>query len=220
MAVTPLLEVRERIAAASVRSGRPAEAVGLVAVSKGRTDQAVREAYASGQRIFGENRQQGLAARFETDLPNDISWHFIGPLQGRKASFVGEHAGLLHSFDRYDLIKRWIGMTTPVLLQFNMASEPQKGGFNPADAQEVFARVTEAGIVVQGVMAIPPLTPRPEDSRQWFSQLRSVFDQLVETSSSVDTLSMGMSNDYEVAIEEGATLVRVGTAIFGPLNNT
>lgn len=219
MAVT-LDQVRERITAAAMRSGRSADEIELVAVSKNRTAAAIGEAYSLGHRIFGENRQQGLAARFNEELPTDISWHFIGPLQGRKASYVADHADLLHSFDRFDLIKRWAGRTTPVLLQFNMAGESQKGGFDPSSATEVFDRVGDAGILVKGVMAIPPQSSNPEDSRSWFSQLRRVFDQLAETSSAVDTLSMGMSTDYEVAIEEGATLVRVGTAIFGPINNT
>jgi pyridoxal phosphate enzyme (YggS family) len=220
MAVTALGEVQERVALASVRSGRAAEEVQLVAVSKNRTAAAIRDAYEQGQRVFGENRQQGLARRIDEGLPGDISWHFIGRLQSRKAPFVAEHADLLHSFDRLDLIKRWGGTTTPVLLQFNMAGEPQKGGFDPASAPEAFAKVCDAGVVVKGVMAIPPQSAIAEDSRRWFVQLREVFDKLAETSSTVDTLSMGMSNDYEVAIEEGATLVRVGTAIFGPLKNT
>lgn len=220
MAVTPFETVIERMRAAEARSGRSEGEVRLVAVSKNQSAAAVRSVYESGQRIFGENRQQGLAARYTSDLPDDISWHFIGPLQSRKASFVAEHADLLHSFDRLDLVKRWEGRMTPVLLQFNLASEPQKGGFDPAVASDVLARVTDAGITVRGVMAIPPLEEEPESARRWFRQLRGIFEQLSRQSDAIDTLSMGMSNDYEVAIEEGATLVRVGTAIFGARNLT
>jgi len=218
MAVTPLEAVQDRIAAAAVRSGRSVEDIQLVAVSKNRPASAIRAAHAAGQREFGENRQQGLAARLGEDLPADIMWHFIGPLQGRKASFVAEHAHLLHSFDRLDLVKRWAGSATPVLLQFNLGAEPQKGGFDPREADQVFAKVAGAGIVVKGVMAIPPQADDSEATRPWFARLKEIFDELTRNSSTIDTLSMGMSNDYEVAIEEGATLVRIGTAIFGPVN--
>jgi pyridoxal phosphate enzyme (YggS family) len=211
--------VKERIAWAAARAGRDLSDVTLVAVSKGRTDEAVRSAYEHGQRVFGENRQQGLAARISSDLPQDIEWHFIGPLQRRKASFVAEHAALVHSFDRRALIDRWLGVDTPVLLQFNMADEPQKGGFNPEEADAVLEEVTAAGIAVRGVMAIPPAVVDPNDSRQWFSELRVIFERFRAANSGIDILSMGMSNDFEVAIEEGATMVRVGPAIFGDMHH-
>ena len=107
-----------------------------------------------------------------------------------------------------------------MLLQFNVAGEPQKSGFDPNAAHQVLDAVTTAGIAVRGVMAIPPQVTDPEDSRAWFASLRRIFEELRETSDDLDTLSMGMSNDYEVAIEEGATLVRVGTAIFGQVSST
>lgn len=219
MALTPLDEVLGRIHAATARSGRSDGDVGLVAVSKNRSTEEVLDVYRSGQKVFGENRQQGLAARHAAGLPEDISWHFIGPLQSRKATYVRDHVDLLHSFDRLELIRRWEGSRTPVLLQFNVAGEPQKGGFDPATANEVFDKVVDSGIRVRGVMAIPPIESDPEASRPWFSLLRGVFDRLRQRSDVVDTLSMGMSSDYEVAIEEGATLVRVGTAIFGPTDH-
>lgn len=220
MAVSDYEQVCERIARAAERAGRSPSDVGLVAVSKNRSAEAIRAVHARGQVVFGENRQQGLAARLEQDLPPDIAWHFIGPLQSRKAPFVSEHASLLHSFDRVSLIKKWAGSDTPVLLQFNMADEPQKSGFRPDEAERAFEEVTGAGVRVRGVMAIPPQVTDPEDSRIWFVALREIFDRLRRESDAVDTLSMGMSNDYEVAIAEGATLVRVGTAIFGPVTNT
>lgn len=220
MVMTGFEAVQERIEQAAIRSGRPPSDIELVAVSKNRPASAIRDVYEAGQRVFGENRQQGLAARLEEGLPEDISWHFIGPLQSRKALFVNRNVDLLESFDRLDLIKKWRGSDTPVLLQFNVADEPQKGGFDPAEAQRVFDEVASAGIVVRGVMAIPPYVTDPEDSRPWFALLRSVFEELRTTSDAIDTLSMGMSNDYEVAIEEGATLVRVGTAIFGAVSST
>lgn len=220
MAVNGYDEVCERIARAAERAGRSPSDVGLVAVSKNRSAAAIREVHARGQVVFGENRQQGLAARLEQDLPSDIAWHFIGPLQSRKAPFVSKHVSLLHSFDRMSLIKKWAGSDTPVLLQFNMADEPQKSGFRPDEAERAFEEVTGAGVRVKGVMAIPPQVTDPEDSRIWFVALREIFDRLRRESATIDTLSMGMSNDYEVAIAEGATLVRVGTAIFGPVTDT
>lgn len=214
---TNLTEVLERIRTATIVSGRSESAVTLVAVSKGRPDSSVLDVYRQGHRVFGENRQQGLASRIEANLPADILWHFIGPLQGRKARYVSEHVALLHSFDRLDLIKRWDHSNTPVLLQFNMAGEQQKGGFAPSDADRALDDVLAAGITVRGVMAIPPVVDDPNDVRRWFAGLKSIFEKFRNVSSAIDTLSMGMSNDYEVAIEEGATTVRVGTAIFGPI---
>ncbi|MEZ5176238.1 MAG: YggS family pyridoxal phosphate-dependent enzyme [Acidimicrobiia bacterium] len=210
-----LTTVRSRIASAARRSGRSEGDITLVAVSKGRSNDAVLAAYRKGQRDFGENRQQGLRDRIETGLPTDIIWHFIGPLQGRKVRYVAEHVALLHSFDRVDLIHRWQHSDTPVLLQFNMASEPQKGGFDPAAADRILGLVTEAHIAVRGVMAIPPMVANPNDARGWFAALKDIFDRYREVDDRIDTLSMGMSHDFEVAIEEGATTVRVGTAIFG-----
>ncbi len=211
--------VRERITAAARASGREPDAVDLIAVSKSRSDAAVLAAYDEGQRLFGENRQQGLAARIEAGLPADIDWHFIGPLQSRKAPFVAEHAALLHSFDRLSLIKRWEGSPTPVLLQFNLGDEPQKSGFHPDEAERVLTQVLTAGIRVRGVMAIPPMAENPQDTRPHFVRLRRILDDLRRVEPVLDVLSMGMSNDYEVAIAEGATMVRVGTAIFGALEH-
>jgi pyridoxal phosphate enzyme (YggS family) len=207
------------MASAARASGREPGAVDLIAVSKTRSDASVLAAYDEGQRQFGENRQQGLASRIESDLPADIEWHFIGPLQSRKAPFVAAHASLLHSFDRLTLIKRWAGSATPVLLQFNLGDEPQKGGFHPDEAERVLTDVLAAGVAVRGVMAIPPMAEDPEYSRPHFVRLRQILDDLRRVDPALDILSMGMSNDYEVAIAEGATMVRVGTAIFGALEH-
>jgi len=214
-----LAAVRTRIAAAAERVGRAADDVTLVAVSKGRPDVVVEQAYAQGQRVFGENRQQGLAARVDAGLPKGIAWHFIGPLQRRKARYVSSHVALMQSFDRRELIPLWADSTAPVLLQFNLGREPQKGGFDPDEADAVLEETLLAGIDVRGVMAIPPVVERPEDARRWFTNLRVIRDRFLETSPAVATLSMGMTHDFEVAIEEGATMVRVGTAIFGPIHD-
>lgn len=215
-----LTEVRDRIKAAAAKSGRSESAITLVAVSKERPDSAVLDAYRQGHRVFGENRQQGLASRIDAGLPSDIEWHFIGPLQGRKARYISEHVALLHSFDRLDLIKRWGHSDTPVLLQFNMAGEEQKGGFAPSEADRALHEVLAAGITVRGVMAIPAMVEDPDEARGWFAGLRQIFEKFRAESPEVDTLSMGMSHDYEVAIEEGSTMVRVGTAIFGPVQKS
>ena len=208
--------VQERIAAAAVRSGRTSADVTLVAVSKGRSDEQVAAAYDAGQRIFGENRQQGLALRLDSDLPADIAWHFIGPLQSRKARFVAANTSLLHSFDRLDLISKWRDSETPILLQFNVALEPQKVGFDPSESDRVLNAVLAEGLDVRGVMAIPPIADDPEATRPWFATLYGIYDAYRSVSERIDTISMGMTNDYEVAIEEGATIVRVGRAIFEP----
>ena len=209
-------DVKERIAAAAVRSGRTATDVTLVAVSKGRSDEQVVAAHTEGQRIFGENRQQGLGLRLGGDLPPDISWHFIGPLQSRKARFVAANSSLLHSFDRLDLIPKWEDSDTPVLLQFNVADEPQKVGFEPREARRILDAVLAEGLDVRGVMAIPPKAEHPDATRPWFAVLRTIFETYRSMSGRIDTLSMGMTNDFEAAIEEGATMVRVGRAIFEP----
>jgi pyridoxal phosphate enzyme (YggS family) len=217
MAVNDLATVRLRIDAAARRSGRSPDEVNLVAVSKGRPDALIAAAHDEGQRIFAENRQQGLEQRVNSDLPKDIEWHFVGPLQGRKAAFVAGNVSLLHSFDRLDLIRRWESSSTPVLIQLNMAGEPQKSGFAPVDAQSALETILGAGIAVKGVMAIPPATENRDETRGWFAALKTIYDTFCQASEDIDTLSMGMTSDFDIAIEEGATLVRVGTAIFGPV---
>ena len=215
-----LHEVHDRIASAARQSGRASSDIDLVVVSKQREDSDVRAVYEAGERLFGENRQQGLKARVESDLPEDIIWHFIGPLQSRKARFVARNAALLHSFDRYSLVEKWVSADGgPVLVQFNLALESQKSGFDPALAMEVLENLVGSGVDVRGVMAIPPLASEPEATAPWFAMLREIFDRYREERTSIDICSMGMSNDYEVAIREGATTIRVGRAIFEGTNN-
>lgn len=209
--------VRANVAAAAARAGVPTESVTLVAVSKGRPNDAVRSVAGAGQVIFGENRQQGLAERVASDLPDGIVWHFIGPLQRRKVGFVQEHVALLHSMDRVSLAHKWASSgSVPVLVQFNLGDEPQKSGFDPDDADSVIDQLLEVGVVVRGVMAIPPMTENAEETRPHFAKLRSVFETYRDAYDGIQHCSMGMSSDYEVAIEEGSTMVRVGRAIFEP----
>ena len=128
---------------------------------------------------------------------------------------MGPHVRLLHSMDRLDLADRWAARSeTPVLAQFNLATEPQKSGFSLDDADEVLDQLLDRGLDVVGVMAIPPIADDPEDTRPWFAMLRSIYDSYRDAHPAITECSMGMTNDFEVAIEEGATMVRIGRAIF------
>ncbi len=219
MDTSGLIDVRERMAAAAGAAGRSVTEIELVVVSKMRTDAEVLAIYEAGERSFGENRQQGLRARIESDLPDDIRWHFIGPLQSRKVRYVAAHAHLLHSLDRPDLAQRWAAAGGgPALIQFNLAGEPQKVGFDPADADAALDVVLESGVEVVGVMAIPPLVTDPQESTPWFRMLRGIFERYRERVDGIEVCSMGMTNDFEVAIAEGATMIRVGRAIFEGTN--
>lgn len=208
-------KVMRRIESACSSAGRAPDEVRLVVVSKNRTDSEVRAVYAEGHRTFAENREQGLKARWDSTLPSDIEWHFVGPLQTRKIGFVSQHVDMLQSMDRFRLADKWSERSsTPVLVQFNMAAEAQKSGFPPTEAVPVLEELLARGIAVRGVMAIPPLSQDPEASRPYFRSLRSIFDTFAVLDPSITVCSMGMTNDLEIAIEEGATMVRVGRAIF------
>ncbi len=220
MDTSGLIDVQRRIATAAQEAGRSADEIVLVVISKQRADADVMAVVDAGQRIFGENRQQGLQSRFDSDLPRDIEWHFVGPLQSRKVRSVASAARLLHSLDRLTLADRWVASDGgPALIQFNLADEPQKSGFNPRHSSEVLDDLVTRGVDVRGVMAIPPHEVNPESSAKWFAKLRSIFESYRDTRSSIDVCSMGMSNDFEVAIREGATMIRVGRAIFETTNN-
>jgi pyridoxal phosphate enzyme (YggS family) len=197
------------------RSGVPVEDVTLVVVSKNRSAEQVVSVYIAGERVFAENREQGLRERMDSDLPSDIEWHFVGPLQSRKVPYVASHVSLLHSMDRLKLAQRWgTRSEVPVLIQFNLAGEEQKSGFTPEDADKVIDDVLACGVTPVGVMAIPPIADDPEQTRPWFRLLRSLYDRYAERYDGIEVCSMGMSNDFEIAIEEGATMVRIGRAIF------
>jgi len=203
------------MASAAQRAGRNVADIDLVVVSKQRSDAEVLAVYDEGQRLFGENRQQAFKARIDAGLPGDIGWHFIGPLQSRKARYVAGHASLLESLDRISLADRWVAADGgPVLIQFNLAREPQKSGFDPAEAHKVLDAVLDAGAQVRGVMAIPPMSDDPRDSAPWFRMLRGIYDDFTQRNENIDVCSMGMTNDFEIAILEGATTIRVGRAIF------
>lgn len=204
--------------AAAQRVGRSPEEVRLVVVSKGHGPDEILRLYQLGQRDFGENRAHDLRDKAPT-LPGDIRWHFVGHLQTNKVRVVRPAVVLLHSLDRPELAAAWMkgpGMPPPALLQVNVAGEPQKHGVDPHDAEEVAAELVGMGVPLQGVMTIPPLSEHPEESRPHFRRLRQIRDRLAVRFPSIRQLSMGMSDDFEVAVEEGATFIRVGRAIFLP----
>lgn len=212
--------VKERISHAAERSGRVAGAITLVAVSKTRTNEEIMRLYEKGHRDFGENRAQEMAAKAPL-LPDDIRWHFVGALQTNKARVVRPVSALLHSMDRRSLATAWIkgvGRPPPVLLQVNVAGEEQKSGAVPEEAGSLVELMTGLGLDVRGLMVIPPIPQQAESSRRFFVMLRELRDRVAVENSSVVELSMGMTDDFEVAIEEGASMIRVGRAIFGPRN--
>lgn len=214
--------VMERVATASARSGRDASEITVVAVSKTFRPTQIHTIHQLGHRDFGENRAQELAAK-APELPGDIRWHFVGSLQTNKVRSVRGLTHLLHSMDRRSLGSAWMkgrGTAPPVLLQVNLGAEPQKAGVTPDRVGEALEWMLALGLDVRGVMAIPPQPETAEDSRPHFTRLREIRDRLAGLSPTVCELSMGMSDDFEVAIEEGSTIIRIGRAIFGPRNPT
>ena len=215
--------VREHIADATRRAGRVADSVTIVGVSKTVGRATVDAAYAAGLRDFGENRVQDALEKFAEDVPADLRLHMIGSLQTNKARQVVGKFALIHAVDRNELAdelsRRAVGqgLIQPVLLQINIAREEQKHGCLPERAAELLEHTLGVpGLAVRGLMAMAPLTATAEEARPVFAGLRDLQAKLRDQypAASLDALSMGMTNDYLVAIEEGATLVRVGRAIF------
>jgi PLP dependent protein len=215
-----LRQVRARMDAAAARSGRSPDAVTLVAVSKEFPSEAILAARAAGQMDFGENRAQALERKADALGAGAVRWHFVGRLQRNKAAGVVARAALIHSVDRLPLVRtiadaaRARQRVQPVLLQVNVGADPAKGGCAPAEVPALLAAMQELdGIRCTGLMTMPPLgvDPRPP-----FRALRALRDELAERHPGVRHLSMGMTNDFEVAVEEGATIVRLGEAVFGP----
>jgi pyridoxal phosphate enzyme (YggS family) len=220
-----LAEIRNRIADAAGRAGRSADDVRLIAVSKTHPIEAVQAAAEAGQRDFGENKVQEALQKIAQSTDTSLRWHLIGHLQSNKARKAASAAGTIHAIDNVDLLKRVdqaareAGRTVDVLIQVDLALEETKHGAPLEDVPavvEAAAGCTAARLT--GLMLLPPLVENPEDARPWFARLRALRDGLVSQGVPADRLrelSMGMSHDFEVAIEEGATMVRVGTAIFG-----
>lgn len=216
--------VEGRITLAAERAGRDPSEITLVGVSKtvGRAD--VDAAYAAGMRHFGENRIQDALVKFE-DSPDDLVLHLIGSLQTNKVRHAVGRFQLIHSVDRLSLVDALqarceaASVTQPILLQVNVAREEQKHGCDPDDAAAMIEAVlARKNLELRGLMTMAPLTATPEEARPVFAELRQLRDRLKRDfpGSNLADLSMGMTNDYEVAVEEGATIVRVGRAIFAP----
>lgn len=224
MIKTQLEEVRERIEAACLRAGRSSSEVTLIAVSKTKPVSMLKEAYDCGARDFGENKVQELISK-KPELPEDIRWHMIGHLQRNKVSQVIGKAVLIHSVDSLRLAQQIEteaarkGLEADILLEVNVAREESKYGFMMEEVEEAIMLIKNFSHVhIKGLMTIAPFVENPEENREIFKKL---FDFAVDIGSknidnvTMDVLSMGMTGDYEVAIEEGATMVRVGTGIFG-----
>ena len=217
-----LERVREQIAQAAAKAGRAPDEVELVAITKTHTAEKVHEAIQAGQNLFGESRVQEARTKIP-ELPSAIRWHFVGHLQKNKIRHALPLFEMIHSVDSLALaqevnrLAEEEGMHPRVLLEINVAGEGSKFGFSPDKLPEQMEELLVLRrLSVLGLMTIPPLSEEPEASRKYFVQLRELRDRL-QTEFRVDLaqLSMGMTQDYAVAVEEGATLVRVGTAIFG-----
>jgi pyridoxal phosphate enzyme (YggS family) len=226
MATIPenIQQVRARIAAACDRAQRRVQSVTLLCVSKTFSAEAVREAHAAGERRFGENYVQEGLAKIETlgDLRPGIEWHLIGPLQSNKTRAVAEQFDWVHSVDRLKLAQRLSEQRSPqlpplnVCLQVNISGEASKSGLAPAEVADVARAVAVLPrLTLRGLMAIPEPAGDFETQRAPHRALRELFETLRREGLVLDTLSMGMSADLEAAVAEGATIVRVGTAIFG-----
>ena len=220
-----LQAVRTRIAAAALSAGRRPEEVALLAVSKTWPASCVVEAHQAGQRAFGENYVQEAVAKAEATAGLGLEWHFIGPLQSNKTRPVAEHCAWVHSIERLRIAERLSAQRPPglpplqVCVQVNVSGEASKSGCAPEEAAALCHQVAALpGLKLRGLMAIPEATDDPAAQRAPFRQLRSLYESIRATGVPLDTLSMGMSHDLEAAIAEGATIVRIGTAIFGERN--
>lgn len=219
MGDTGLKEIEERIAAAATQAGR-ADPVTLVVVVKYASDSEVAAVIDDGARHLGESRADALVDR--ADKFPDVEWHFVGRVQGRKVRLIRPVTDLLHSMDRLDLADYWSKAgpnPPPVLIQVNLASEPQKAGVTADEVLPLVDKCVGLGISVRGLMTIPPRPEVSANSARWFSELRDLRDVVAGDHPQVQDLSMGMTADFAVAIAEGATILRVGRAIFEPSRN-
>lgn len=222
-----LEQVEEVISQACRDSGRARGDVTLIAVSKTKPAETLQEAYDLGVRVFGENKVQELTEKYEV-LPDDIQWHLIGHLQRNKVKYIIDKAVLIHSVDSLRLAetiekeaaKR--DLTAKILIEVNVAKEESKFGVFPEDLEELVLKISEFPHVrIEGLMTIAPFVENPEENRPIFKHLRKLSVDIAKKNIdnvNMSVLSMGMTNDYRVAIEEGATMVRVGTGIFGARN--
>jgi len=221
---TNLENIMERIEKASIKAGRDPKSVRLVAVTKTKPADAVIEAAQAGHKIFGENYVQELTAKAAL-VKEPVEWHFIGALQSNKVKYIAGLVTLIHSVDRLSLAmeieKQWgkLGKICDILVEVNVSGEKTKAGTSRAEAMQLVEGIAEMPhLRIKGLMTMPPFFDEPELARPYFQELRelaAMIDARKITNVEMRELSMGMSGDFEAAIEEGATLVRVGSAIFG-----
>ena len=218
--------LKQSIVKAAKRVGRDPSEIKLLAVTKEQSDEIVTEAIQAGMTLLGENKVQEASSKIEVLGRNGLEWHFIGRLQKNKVKFIFDLFDLIHSVDSFSLAEaihkkaQKIGSCMPILLQINISGEKSKLGIDPLNLPEEIKKIAKLeGVKVFGLMTIPPLNSNPENSRSYYVRLRELRDTCSNLNIpriSLNELSMGMSNDYEVAIEEGATMVRVGKGLFGP----
>ena len=218
--------LKQSIVKAAKRVGRDPSEIKLLAVTKEQSDVIVTEAIQAGMTLLGENKVQEASGKIEVLGRNGLEWHFIGRLQKNKVKFIFDLFDLIHSVDSFSLAEaihkkaQKIGSCMPILLQINISGEKSKLGINPLNLPEEIKKIAKLeGVKVCGLMTIPPFNSNPENSRSYYVRLRELRDTCSNLNIpriNLNELSMGMSNDYEVAIEEGATMVRVGTGLFGP----
>jgi pyridoxal phosphate enzyme (YggS family) len=216
--------IRARIDAACQRSGRDPQQVKLIAVSKIKPAELIEEAYAAGQQLFGENYVQEFCAKAD-QIKVPLRWHFIGALQSNKVKYLRAQVAMIHSVDRLSLAKeinrQWskLGSKIDILLQINIGEEESKAGCSEFDSIQLVKDVSKLEFIqIRGLMCLPPHCDDPQQVRPYFRRMRNLSEEIAAQDLpgvAMDELSMGMSGDFEVAVEEGATLVRVGTAIFG-----
>jgi hypothetical protein len=217
--------VLERVAAAARRSGRSPEDVKVIAVSKTVDAQRAREAVEGGLINLGENRVQELVSKYEQLSDIDVKWHLIGHLQRNKVKYIIDKVVLIHSLESLDLAKEinkralQHNMTANVLIELNIGQEESKFGLDEDSVYDFVKSMEQfANIKVLGLMTVAPFSENPENVRCVFRKMKEIFDKISEmklTNTEMKYLSMGMTNDFEIAIEEGANMVRIGTAIFG-----
>ena len=222
-----LQKVEENIEAACKRAGRDRKEVTLIAVSKTKPVEMLEEIYDEGIRCFGENKVQELTEKMPA-MPQDIEWHMIGHLQRNKVKYIAGKVALIHSVDTYRLAEeiniqaKKRNIVIPILVEVNIAHEESKFGTTEEDAVLLVEEISKLeNVRIKGLMTIAPNVSNPEENRPYFKKIKQLSVDITNKNIhnvSMDILSMGMTNDYTVAIEEGATMVRVGTGIFGERN--
>ncbi len=217
-----LAATQQRLAEAARTAGRDPAAILLLAVSKTQPADVIQTAYDAGLRAFGENYIQEAVDK-QPLLPADIEWHCIGPVQSNKSKLVAEHFDWCHTVDTLKLAERLNAQRPTALpplnvcIQLHVGGEDNKSGIGADEVAAIAAAIAEMPrLRLRGLMTIPPASDDPAEQRRWFAEARAVYEKLRAQHASVDTLSMGMSGDLEAAIAEGSTMIRVGSALFGP----